>query len=450
MKTRNLEYLILLLLTLLLPACSADGEKPPPEEIPTLVYATIHPENVDHESISRFNKAHENIRIEVRDYSESNGAFSGWDRLLIEMQAGHIPDLIDMSGMQIPYQQLASKGYLEDLWPYIEGDSKLGRAGVFEAPLRAAEVEGKLYMLFSAVRVDTLVGAEDVVGNRYSWTLEELLEAYAAMPEEATILEYFTPREDLLFYMGIMNLDSYVDWKTGECSFDSGEFRTFLEFCNHFSNDFDWDNYDVETVNEELASRQEAGLQMLHHEYIQSWGKIPAIDAAYGGRAAFVGYPTEDGSMGSCFEPVGECLAMTSACRNKEAAWAFMRELILPTLRRDAKTWQIGEAGSMFLVNRADYECAKMSAMLEKNMEDALEYQLFYNGAIFRVTQVTEEQCQRFETFLNSIDKIGLCDNSLFHIVEEICVPYFAGDKSLDDAIALVQSRAKLYVNERR
>ena len=32
----------------------------------------------------------------------------------------------------MPYRQLAQKGYLEDLWPYIENDPELGRGAVME------------------------------------------------------------------------------------------------------------------------------------------------------------------------------------------------------------------------------------------------------------------------------------------------------------------------------
>ena len=40
---------------------------------------------------------------------------------------------------------------------------------------------------------------------------------------------------------------------------------------------------------------------------------------------AFIGYPVEDGSTGSIFRLTGQCIAMSSTCENKEAAWEFMR-----------------------------------------------------------------------------------------------------------------------------
>ena len=69
---------------------------------------------------------------------------------------------------------LAKRGYLEDLWPYIENDPELGRTSILEAPLKAAEVDGGLYMLFNRFSIQTVAGPIEVVGDQYSWNLDEL------------------------------------------------------------------------------------------------------------------------------------------------------------------------------------------------------------------------------------------------------------------------------------
>ena len=124
----------------------------------------------------------------------------------------------------MPYRQLIQKGYLENLWPYIENDPELGRDAVLLPPLEAAEVNGGLYMLFQKVRVNTLMGAEHVVGARYGWTFEELMEAFSAMPEDSTILRYNATTRDVFFKLLSFSLARYVNWETGACSFDSEEF----------------------------------------------------------------------------------------------------------------------------------------------------------------------------------------------------------------------------------
>ena len=123
---------------------------------------------------------------------------------------------------------LLQKGYLENLWPYIENDPELGRDEVLLPPLEAAEVNGGLYMLFQKVRVNTLMGAEHVVGARYGWTFEELMEAFSAMPEDSTILRYNATTRDVFFKLLSFSLARYVNWETGACSFDSEDFYSCI------------------------------------------------------------------------------------------------------------------------------------------------------------------------------------------------------------------------------
>lgn len=57
---------------------------------------------------------------------------------------------------------------------------------------------------------------------------------------------------------------------------------------------------------------------------------------------------------------------------------------------------------------------------------------------------------ERFETLLNSTTLLYWPDDELSNIVWDSIGPYLAGDRSLDDTVALVQNRAQLYVNEMR
>ena len=50
----------------------------------------------------------------------------------------------------------------------------------------------------------------------------------------------------------------------------------------------------------------------------------------------------------------------------------------------------------------------------------------------------------------SAIDKVYRWDRNLADIVTGEAGAYFAGDRSLDETAALIQSRASLYVNEQR
>ena len=292
-------------------------EPPPAPEDGVLIYAALNPVTKDlDKSITQFNTVHKDVQIEVRDYSDENGV----QRLLTELALGQVPDIMEMHRFgtgkdtawaydsyvdrpegeyRMPYRQMAQKGYLEDLWPYIENDPELGLDGVLMPPLKAAEVNGGLYMIFPEFSVTTLFGAEPVVGDRWGraleglperystmlkektfstligtehmpngqwgWTLEELMETFSAMPEDSTVLRWDSTRWDVFSMLYAPMLEQYVDMETGETFFDSQEFRDMMEFLSTFPDEFKTtlspDSVRAETVDRMLDGEQllEAG-----------------------------------------------------------------------------------------------------------------------------------------------------------------------------------------------
>ena len=126
-----------------------------------LIYAALNPvTNELIRSVEKFNEAHTDAKIEIRDYSDEGGR----ERLQTELVLGRVPDIMELrcygeagedrgsmnrpknlpgkytgpkDGYFMPYRQMAQKGYLEDLWPYIENDPDLGREAILEAPRRS-------------------------------------------------------------------------------------------------------------------------------------------------------------------------------------------------------------------------------------------------------------------------------------------------------------------------
>ena len=439
MKTKKYGCLLVLLAVLALSACKdADGVTGTFDwDEDVLVFASLYEDPAWRESVDEFNSTHTDVQIEVRDYSGEGGL----SRLTTEILAGKIPDIIDLQLM--PCRQLAQGGYLEDLWPYIENDPELGREAVMEVPLRAAEIDGGLYMAFRSVMINTLIGAERLTGDRYSWTMEELLEAFSTMPEDSTITDFYATKSMMFNMMCAMSLDDYVDWDTGKCSFDNKGFRGTLEFVNTFPYECDWspENGGLDKLRE----RRRSGRQMLWMTGFYELSQIPFLDDLYGEKTAFIGYPVGDGSVGSSFEAASRTLAISSVCRNKEAAWEYLRDMFLPRYT-PKKMQNVLESGGFygFPINRADYEL-----MLEMSTNPATQYtKIGSSGEKIDLYPVSQEDAGRFEDFYNSIEKFNDSDHEMLKIIYESCDPYFAGDKNLDETVSLIQNRVGLYVGE--
>lgn len=429
----------------------------------TLTYATMYLGYDVRSQIIEFNKTNDKYRIEVRDYSEfatAEDSSAGLTRLNTEIVAGNVPDMLETGS--IPLRQYAAKGLLEDLWPFIEGDTDIGgRAGVMEHVLNAAEQDGKLYEIFTNFAIRTVAGPKNIVGDRMSWTLADLQEALAKMPEGCAIFGQTDTKTDMLSNVMAQNADSFVDWSTGQCRFDSEDFKALLAFCNSFPAEYDWENSQDEW--EDPYTRIISGKQMLTSVYFSQlrWDFLEndGLFKSQGG-AAFIGYPREDGGVGSSFTTNGG-VAMSAACKDKEGAWSFMRTRLLSqsTDEESARYW------SNFPVNKADFDKMVEEAMTVQYEQDENGQPLLdENGQPIEIKEtwwisddlqleqgaVTQEQYDRFMALYNAVDSVYYFDEAIYDIVADMAGAYFAGDRSLDDTAAQIQSRVTLYVNENR
>ncbi len=429
----------------------------------TLTYAAMYLGYDVRSQIIEFNKTSDKYRIEVRDYSEfatAEDSSAGLTRLNTEIVAGNVPDMLETSS--IPLRQYAAKGLLEDLWPYIENDTDIGgRAGVMEHVLNAAEQDGKLYEIFTNFAIRTVAGPKNIVGDRMSWTLADLQEALAKMPEGCAIFGQTDTKTDMLSNVMAQNADSFVDWSTGQCRFDSEDFKALLAFCNSFPAEYDWENSQDEW--EDPYTRIISGKQMLTSVYFSQlrWDFLEndGLFKSQGG-AAFIGYPREDGGVGSSFTTNGG-VAMSATCKDKEGAWSFMRTRLLPqsTDEGDARYW------NNFPVNKADFDKMVEEAMTVQYEQDENGQPLLdENGQPIEIKEtwwisddlqleqgaVTQEQYDRFMALYNAVDSVYYFDEAIYDIVADMAGAYFAGDRSLDDTAAQIQSRVTLYVNENR
>jgi len=124
-------------------------EKKPASEVPkkeTLTLACQYADsNIINQAIS-FNRSHDNVRINVVDYSEYNTEddySAGLTKLTTEILSGQMPDILALNGL--PVSQLISKGYLENLYPYLDSDAELSRDSIVPGVLKALENSGGIY-----------------------------------------------------------------------------------------------------------------------------------------------------------------------------------------------------------------------------------------------------------------------------------------------------------------
>ena len=334
-----------------------------------------------------------------------------------------------------------------------------------------------------------------------SWNLKDLQAALATMPDGCAIFGETDTKSGILTSLMSMNLDSYVDWEKGESYFDSDGFKAALEFCNSFPAEFDYDNYNWEDAEDE-PTRIANGKQMLQTMYLSGFNDIQMYEAIFGGSEAlytvdadtgrgssgtyistsampgsmienqqyqrvkpgryisYVGYPREDGGVGSAFN-IAHGMAISSTCKDKEGAWSFVRQQLLP---QDEENGRYGGYW-YFPSNKASFDKMAEDAMKKEYMTDADGKNILdANGNPIEETKsgwswdtlnidivsTTQEEYDQVMELYNAIDSVLDYDVSMFEIVTEQAGPYFSGDKSLDETVKNIQDRVNLYINENR
>ena len=411
-------------------------------EMTVLTYAALSLDSGTRSKIVEFNKAHPDCRIEVQDYSEYNTGTdpsAGRARLQTELLAGNIPDLLDNSGL--PMGQYARRGYLEDLLPWLEGDPDLGREAVMTQVIDAACRDGKLYQAFPSFTILTAAGRTGAVGDRVSWTWADLREAMEALPEGSTV---FGERERPALLDAILpvTVDALVDREAGTVREEA--VRSFLEFCAAAP-------LRTEGVEDIYTAALDGELLLLPAELtrLDSCAEVQVYTTAFGGSCSYVGYPREDGGAGSFFR-LWDGISMASGCKNKEAAWSFLREAFLPKYPTGIYF------GPSLPISRADFDrMAEISTgpMLDETgqpMETVGPACVMMPGSDLEIPirPVTQEEYDHFMTLYNAVDQVYDPDEALTAIIREEALAFLDGSRTLDDTVRLIENRGKLYLQE--
>ena len=412
-------------------------KKTPYDQVPqktTLTLACVYLDYRVKSQILDFNRKSSDYRIEVRDYSEFNtddDYSAGLTKLITEIGSGAVPDILVTSSL--PMDVFGNKGLFEDLWPYIEADEELGgRAGVVEPFFNAISEDGKLYQITSSFTVRTLAGPASIVGSEPGWDYDDIYAALEKMPEGCEVFSVGTTRDSVFSDVCSLNLSNFVDWSTGQCSFNSEEFIDLLEFANSFPQTFDWEHFEWNSEADDTY-RVKEGKQLLISIYLSGLYNYSYYDAAFGGDMALKGYPGVEGS-GAVFS-AGSGLAISSACKNKDAAWSFIRYCLDEDYQKD-------NSYSGLSTNKAAYDA---------QFEDQIgQESYFYDvDGTETITTFTQEDADTIRAIVdNTVVAVGYSSDQINNIINEEAAYYFNGEKSAQDVAATIQNRVSIYVSE--
>jgi len=412
-------------------------------------------ENTDLQSAAvAFNKQSDTYHVNIKTYYDRNStAEDAWNDAYTRMNndiisGSNCPDIIDVSYLNI--EQLTSKGLFEDLTPYMEKSTMLSKEDFFENILEGYTYDGKLVSIPNTFTLSTLVGKTADVGEEMGWTMEEMVTYSKAHPNAA--LFDGVSKELMMMCMLMYNQDEFVDWSTGECKFDTEEFKQLLEFVNSFPSEYRWSEEESST-----PVKIQEGKVLLNMVTVYELNSIQEYEAWFGEPVTYIGYPNSKGHSG-CYISAEQLYAITSKSKNKEGAWAFIENYLA---KEDETLFSWGLPAMKERFEEKVVKETTLEYILDENGEPVLDEEgnpIINNGTSsvgygdweYTYHVVTEEEIAVMRELIEAAQPASIGNDEIIKIINEEAAGYYQGQKSAEEVAGIIQSRVKLYVDENR
>ena len=391
-----------------------------------------------------FNKKNNEYRIDVVDYSDEDDPEAA---MSTDIAAGKVPDIYDISqGIgKMSVAQAVEKGLLENLDPYLENDPVISRDDILPNVIEAGRIGDGVYTVSSDFAIISLAAKKSEIGDRDGWTFTEMKEYVDSKDDDVILLDY-TDKESLLDMFVTADIDEFVDWQTGECHFDTDDFKALLQICNRGDKEVDYS----EDINSNLMIRE--GKQLFKQLYMYGYD-VEVENKLYNNDICYVGFPNinKKGTYASFYNSY----AISSESENKEACWEFIRQFLTYEYQSEAVSkeiiYSIPTRKDVFEEYLRKYTTTEQYTDAYGNTVYPLDEEMGVGGDIsIKVKPLSKKEEEQFRDIINKATKTLYYNSDLTSIIKEEATRYFNGDKTVDETAEIIQNRMTIYINESR
>lgn len=396
-----------------------------------LVLATVEGESSLAAMAVKFNRGNSQYHLTVKGYGSLPELYNA-------VLAKEAIDLVDLSGINV--QKLAAQGFFEDLTPYVDQSEAFERSDFVDGIMDVYTFDNQLVGIPASFTLRTVVGDGAQQELQGGLTLEELL-AEANRHPGAMAFDGLT-KEEMMRYLMIFNEDTFIDWDTGVCHFDSEMFQAVLEYVNQFP-----DAMGNSMEEPSLPAKIRSGEVLFAIAELNEFRAIQEYEGMFGGTAACVGFPTPDGQGGHLLF-TGDAYGIAAASGCKDGAWKFIEGFLAQ------------EKSDSYYGNFLTASFPTLKKVLKEKVEEAMERDSQYGSD--RFPEVIYQDDSTFQFHALTWDEVNVMLNlipdakpyfdvegdEVIQIISEEASGYFSGQRAAADAAALIQNRVQLYVNE--
>lgn len=373
-------------------------------------------------NVVEFNKSQQKYHVSIRPYNDRSNEVTtdeATTRLHLDLASGNAPDMLNLQYLDI--YNLVDKGVIDDLRPYFDRDTEIDIQDYVESVVEACTIDGVLVSVPLEYVIYSYFGKADMVGESAGWTIDDVAECLNNNP--GSVFSAWT-REFMLARILQYSIDTFIDSDSGTCDFTTKTFDELLDIIEPLPSEANYSPIEEKT-------------SLINNISLYNFEVIQEYYAQYGDDIIIKGYITADGR--ACHNlSVTDAYSIVSTSGCKDGAWEFIKFCL------------INDNSSMgwFSSNKQ-----RLQEMIDEELAHAGEEKrsTFYTeqGAV-NYHYATQEEIDTVMDLIENVELSESANSEIISIIEEEMESYFAGCKSKEATVVVIQDRVQLYLDERK
>ncbi len=339
-----------------------------------------------------------------------------FDKYNAILQAGDT-DLVQVNGI-FQYDAYSEKGYLLDLTEFFANDSHPGMIDRIQNDLSR---NGCIYALPTHMAFSTLACSAAYLGDVSSWSIEDYLAFMEEYPNACSGngRDLTEIKATILANALWGDIDQHIDWENHHPLFSEEPFRSLMTRISAL---------DVSNVSQDRTERAIDGEPVLFVLDFHSAKEIADLESRMGCPLNLIGYP----------------------CSEKESSGGLVSYTMLGVSSKS----KIADGAKEFIsywMAHADLDTRYGLPTTADALDE--EFRKDMNGETYildgvKYLPVSEEQVGKLSHAIETAHLLRSPQSDFVKIVTEESQPYFAGEKTLDEVIEIINSRVQIILNE--
>lgn len=349
--------------------------------------------------------------------------------LMREIQDGNGPDVI-INAFDI--WEISSDKYLCNLNEYIQSDNSFLIDEYIDTVIEKAEIDGKLYQMplqFGTMGLSS--PAEYAPTNKIGYTFEEYLKVVSEANNGADCLAYEMDRSS--YYSLLFTASSADYYKSESWSVYGPEYKALATYCKE------------NVPNKCLANYDDDDFVMpdfvVGNPQVEGIGTY--VRSVYAHNLELYGYPSANGNHGVMIA-VKSSGAISSFSNNKDGAWDFIKEMMSYEVQCEETVYS---SINLQVLKYSGDEAIKEYNSYNDKLRAMKQDKLIAMG-VHIADDIDAASIDAYLCMLSKITGINRIDGQVLLITKEEIQPFYVEQKSLKDAIAIMDNRIQTYNKE--